>query len=112
MGDVGLRYRWTSSGGGSDFLRGAVRLQVSHHAAEDDLHGAWMAVELARHGYDISPGTLYPTLHRMEEEGLLTSRHEVVGGRRRRVYRATEPGLQELDDMRRALRELADEVLP
>jgi DNA-binding PadR family transcriptional regulator len=94
-----------------EFLRGAVRLHVLHHAAETPVHGAWMAAELARHGYEISPGTLYPTLHRMEEEGLLTSDHEVVDGRRRRLYRATAEGRRTLQEMRRALRELADEVL-
>lgn len=94
-----------------DFLRGAVRLHVLHHADEADVHGAWMAGELARHGYRISPGTLYPTLHRMEADGLLRSHHEVVEGRRRRVYRATAKGRRQLTTMRRALRELADEVL-
>ena len=94
-----------------DLLRGAVRLHVLHHAAEGDLHGAWMAAELAHHGYEISPGTLYPTLHRMEDEGLLSSRHEVVDGRRRRVYRATKEGREVLEAMRVALRELAKEVL-
>jgi DNA-binding PadR family transcriptional regulator len=94
-----------------DFLRGAVRLHVLHHAAEGQVHGAWMAAELARHGYNISPGTLYPTLHRMEQEGLITSAYEVADGRRRRVYRATGKGRRTLEAMRRALRELADEVL-
>jgi DNA-binding PadR family transcriptional regulator len=94
-----------------EFLRGAMRLHVLHHAAEHPVHGAWMAEELARHGYKISPGTLYPTLHRMEEEGLLRSEHEVVDGRRRRTYRATRNGRTALDSMRRALRELADELL-
>jgi DNA-binding PadR family transcriptional regulator len=94
-----------------EFLRGAVRLHVLHHAAEDEIHGAWMAAELARHGYDISPGTLYPTLHRMEEEGLLASAHRVAAGRRRRVYRATDEGQRTLEAMRHALRELANEVL-
>jgi DNA-binding PadR family transcriptional regulator len=94
-----------------DFLRGAVRIHVLHHAAEGPVHGAWMAVELGRHGYKISPGTLYPTLHRMEQEGLLTSSHEVAEGHRRRVYRATPKGRRALQQMRAALRELADEVL-
>jgi DNA-binding PadR family transcriptional regulator len=94
-----------------DFLRGAVRLHVLHHAGEGEVHGAWMAAELARHGYDISPGTLYPTLHRMEEEGLLASTHRVAEGRRLRVYCATDEGRRTLDAMRQALRELADEVL-
>jgi len=94
-----------------EFLRGAVRMHVLHHAVERPVHGAWMAGELARHGHNISPGTLYPTLHRMEEEGVLISTHEVVEGRRRRVYRATPKGRRTLQAMRLALRELADEVL-
>lgn len=89
-----------------------MRLHILHHAAEGPVHGAWMSDELARHGYAISPGTLYPTLHRMEADGLLTSRAEVVGGRTRRVYRATtDAGLSALADGRRAVAELAAEVL-
>jgi DNA-binding PadR family transcriptional regulator len=94
-----------------EFWRGAVQLHVLHHAAEGEVHGAWLSEELARHGYRISPGTLYPTLHRLEAEGLLTSRHEVIAGRRRRLYRASPAGHRALKDARRALRELADEVL-
>ena len=70
-----------------------------------------MAEELARHGYRISPGTLYPTLHRMEEDGLLASRRTIVDGRWRRVYRATPAGRRTLRETKRALRELADELL-
>ncbi|MBP2413247.1 DNA-binding PadR family transcriptional regulator [Arthrobacter stackebrandtii] len=95
-----------------ELMRAAVRLHILHHAAEEDIHGAWMSAELANHGYTISPGTLYPTLHRMEDEGLLLSRPEVVDGRPRRVYRATEAGLNALDEGRRSIAELAAEVLP
>jgi DNA-binding PadR family transcriptional regulator len=94
-----------------EFLRGAVRLHVLHHAAEGGVHGAWMAAELARHGYRISPGTLYPTLHKMEEEGLLRSRADVVEGRSRRIYRATPRGRRALEHARGQLRELASEIL-
>jgi len=95
-----------------EFLRGAVRLHILHHAVAEDVHGAWMAAELARHGYRISPGTLYPTLHRMEAEGLLTSRRRVVDGHARRVYRATPAGRRALREAKKALRQLADELLP
>jgi PadR family transcriptional regulator PadR len=94
-----------------ELLRGAVRLHILHHAAEEPVHGAWMSAELARHGYAISPGTLYPTLHRLEAEGLLTSRSEVVAGRTRRLYSATDAGLAALAEGRRAVAELAAEVL-
>jgi DNA-binding PadR family transcriptional regulator len=94
-----------------EFLRGAVDLHILHHAAEAEIHGAWMAKELAEHGYDISPGTLYPTLHRLEAEGLLASRKVVEEGHSRRVYKITPEGRRALRRMRKALRELSDEVL-
>jgi DNA-binding PadR family transcriptional regulator len=94
-----------------EFLRGAVQLHILHHAAEEEIHGAWMAHELAGHGYEISPGTLYPTLHRLEAEGLLTSRKVVEEGHARRVYKITAEGRKALKQMRKALRELTNEVL-
>jgi DNA-binding PadR family transcriptional regulator len=95
----------------SQFLRGAVRLHILHHAAIEPVHGAWLAEELAGHGYKISPGRLYPMLHRMQQEGLLTSRQEVVDGRARRVYEITDSGRTALVEERAALAELASEVL-
>ena len=95
----------------NEFLRGAVDLHILHHAAEGEIHGAWMSRELATHGYEISPGTLYPTLHRLESEGLLSSRKAVEDGHARRVYKITAEGRKALKRMREALRELADEVL-
>lgn len=88
-----------------------MRLHILHHAAHGEIHGAWMAQELAQHGYTISPGSLYPTLHKMESEGLVVSRQEVVEGRTRRTYRATAKGRRTLESTKRQLRELADEVL-
>lgn len=88
-----------------------MRLHILHHAAEGEVHGAWMAEELARHGHRISPGTLYPALHRMEEAGLLVSEERVVEGRMLRLYRATAKGQRELATARRILAELAGEVL-
>jgi DNA-binding PadR family transcriptional regulator len=94
-----------------EFLRGAVRLHILHHAAHRAVHGAWMSTELAHHGYQISPGSLYPTLHKMESEGLIKSHQEVVDGRARRCYVATAKGRRTLEAVKKQLRELADEVL-
>jgi DNA-binding PadR family transcriptional regulator len=88
-----------------------VRLHILHHAAQHEVHGAWLATELAHHGYRISPGSLYPTLHKMESEGLMRSRADVVDGRARRSYVATAKGRRELGAAREQLRELAREVL-
>ncbi len=94
------------------FVRGAVQVHVLHHAAAGDVHGAWLIEELGRHGHVLSPGTLYPLLHRLESAGLLRSRPVLVEGRTRRVYRVTPEGRKALVECRRAVRELADEVLP
>ena len=94
-----------------EFMRGAVSLHILHHASSGEVHGAWMAEELAGHGHEISPGTLYPMLHRMEREGMLASRREVVDGRVLRLYRATSTGRRALREAKKALRELADELL-
>jgi DNA-binding PadR family transcriptional regulator len=48
-----------------------------------------MIEELARHGYKLSAGTLYPILHGMEERGLLASKEEYSGRVRRRILRWT-----------------------
>jgi DNA-binding PadR family transcriptional regulator len=101
MSDAGLR----------EFLRGAVRLHILHHSSRGEIHGAWLSEELVEHGYRISPGTLYPTLHRMEAEGLLTSRQTVIDGKRLRAYKTTPAGRRALRESKKALKELADELL-
>ncbi|MCK7468847.1 MAG: PadR family transcriptional regulator [Desulfosudis oleivorans] len=48
-----------------------------------------MIEELAHHGYELSPGTLYPILHAMEAAGYLASEQELVAGKLRRYYAIT-----------------------
>ena len=95
-----------------DLLAGFVRIHILHHAAEGEVYGQWLIEELARHGYRISPGTLYPMLQAMEERGYLTSREDSAGrlGRHRKVYTATPKGRRGLAVARQRLRELTGEV--
>jgi len=95
-----------------EFRTAAVRLHVLHHAAEGGMHGAWMTAELARHGHRIAPSTLYPLLHRMQPVGLLTSRTELVEGRHRGRYQATDHGRAVLAECRAALGGLTAELIP
>ena len=76
-----------------DVLLAFVRVHVLHHAVSERVYGAGMAEELARHGYQLSPGTLYPPLHRLELDGLLVSESEVVAGKVRKYYVATDFGV-------------------
>jgi PadR family transcriptional regulator, regulatory protein PadR len=73
-------------------LKGLIRLHILHHASIDEFYGQWMIHELARHGYTLSPGTLYPMLHQLERSGYLKSRDERLGRTYRRIYRATALG--------------------
>ena len=70
-----------------------------------------MVAELARHGYRLSFGTLYPTLHRMEDEGLLAREERVEGGRVRKYYTATERGRAALAQAHGVIQELYQEVM-
>ena len=75
-----------------DLLSGFIRLHILHHAVEGELYGQWMIEELARHGYRLSPGTLYPLLHGLEKRGYLVSRLQREGRTARKYYRATSLG--------------------
>jgi len=70
-----------------------------------------MIEELQRHGYKLSPGTLYPMLHGLERRGLLRSRKIRLGRRRRRVYRATKSGRRALAKAREKVKLLLGELL-
>jgi DNA-binding PadR family transcriptional regulator len=94
-----------------ELFAGLIRLHVLHHAAEGDIYGQWMIEELARHGYRLSPGTIYPLLHGLEAKGYLESRQQRAGARIRRLYRATPAGRAALEAGKAKVRELFREVL-
>jgi len=94
-----------------DLLSGFIRMHILHHAAEEEIYGQWIIEELARHGYRLSPGTLYPMLHTMERRGYLKSREERIGSRTRRLYTATKFGAEGLEIVREKLKELTGELV-
>src|SRR5579864_6312186 len=79
-----------------ELYSGLIRLHVLHHAAEEPIFGLGMVEELARHGYRISPGTLYPILHGLEKKGYLRATEIRNGKSWRKVYRATPAGRKAL----------------
>lgn len=94
-----------------DLLSGLVRLHVLHHAAEREIYGQWMIDELASHGYRLSPGTLYPMLHKMAREGYLACRTERHGRSVRKLYRITEKGRQGLAVAKERVRAFTGEAM-
>ncbi len=94
-----------------EILLGFWKVHILHHAAERPLIGQWMLRELRRHGYDVSPGTLYPMLKRMEESGWLRSETDPGRGpKSARRYYLTEKGQAVLDHVGRQVEELRREL--
>ncbi len=94
-----------------ELYSGLIRLHVLHHAAEEPIFGLGMLEELTRHGYRISPGTLYPLLHGLEKKGYLRARERRSGKSLRKVYRATPLGKQALAAAKSKVRELFRELI-
>lgn len=95
---------------GREFYSSLIRLHILHHAGQEPIFGLGIIEELARHGYKLSAGTLYPMLHEMERKGYLHSVEERSGRQVRRLYRATDLGKTMLEDAREKVRELFGEL--
>lgn len=94
-----------------DLYSGLMRLHILHHASEGPIYGLEMAEELARHGYRISLGTLYPLLHGLEKKGYLRSAEQRHERTVRKVYRATPLGRKALKTAKDKVRELFGELI-
>lgn len=93
------------------FFAGFVRLHILYHADKHPVCGVEIIEELQHHGYELSPGTLYPILHSLAEAGFLEWSHEVVEGKRRKNYRITDKGRKVMKDARNKVRELVGELV-
>lgn len=93
-----------------ELYSGLVRLHVLHHSCDEPIFGLWMIEELARPGYRLSVGTPYPLLNGMEKRGLLRSSREIVGGKFRRMYRATSAGRAALRIAKKRVKQLFGEL--
>ncbi|MCC6526458.1 MAG: helix-turn-helix transcriptional regulator, partial [Polyangiaceae bacterium] len=68
---------------------GIWKIHILHHAATREVWGTWLLEELARHGHSLSPGTLYPALARMEQNGWLRRAGAAAHPRARQTFRIT-----------------------
>jgi DNA-binding PadR family transcriptional regulator len=109
--DIDNRYLALGADMIKEFLRGSMRVHVLYHASKEKVFGVEMLRELRRHGYRLSPGTLYPMLHKMKKDGLLSCERIIVNGKVRKYYTATKKGKRVLEQARKKIRELVAEVL-
>lgn len=96
---------------GREILLSFWKVHILHHAGEEPIHGQWIITELRRHGYEISPGTLYPLLQRMARHGWLAVNSKGRGARSRKDYRLTPKGKKVLAMIREQIKELHHEVV-
>lgn len=94
-----------------NFFVGFVRIHILHHAEKGPVYGLWLIDELSRHGYRLSPGTVYPILAGMVKNGFLRSFKKVEDGRVRKYYRITPKGRKALVEARSKIKELVEEVI-
>lgn len=81
-------------------FKGSLPLLILHVLAEGPSHGYALAAAIRRRSDDVlafREGTLYPTLHGLEDRGLVTAAEvSAPDGRLRRRYHITEAGRVEL----------------
>ena len=93
------------------FFLGFIRIHILYHASKAPVYGAELLEELGRHGYKLSPGTLYPILYRLLSQGYLVRENRVVLGRVRKYYSITPKGCAALEEARHKILELVQEVV-
>ncbi len=88
-----------------------IRIHILYHASEEEVYGLGLIKELEHHGYRLGPGTLYPILARMKQQGLLRSEKRIVDHKQRKYYRTTASGKELLSATRQKIQELYNEVI-
>lgn len=92
------------------FILGFIQIHILYHASKEPVYGVWLISELARHGYELSPGTIYPILHNLESQGYLKPRKKTVNGKVRKYYKTTPVGNKALSRAKARVKELVDEI--
>ncbi|HET9677049.1 MAG TPA: PadR family transcriptional regulator [Solirubrobacterales bacterium] len=97
-----------------DVLQGTLTLLVLKTLAKGPLHGYAITQHLETVSAEtlrVEEGSLYPALHRMEQDGWVKSEWaRTESGRRARVYALTPAGRRQLEEEEASWRRLADGV--
>ena len=91
-------------------MKGHVDLLLLATLRRGPLHGYGVVEKLrgtSEGAFDLAEGTVYPALYRLEGAGLLASSWTSLSGRRRRVYRLTRRGREELARERKEWKQFA-----
>jgi PadR family transcriptional regulator PadR len=83
----------------AELLKGTLDLLVLKTLALQPLHGVGVADRLRQitgGTFDVGPGSLFPALHRLEQNGWITGEWAVADGRRTKTYTLTAAGRRQL----------------
>jgi PadR family transcriptional regulator, regulatory protein PadR len=97
----------------TDALNGQLDPLILATVAEEPAHGYAILQRLkdrSSGAFDLAEGTIYPALHRLERDGLLSSAWSTGSGRRRRVYSVTRAGTSALEARRREWKQFANAI--
>lgn len=82
-------------------LQGTLDLLILKSLAAGEMHGLGISRRIAQittGTFVVKPGSLFPALHRMEDEGWISSFWgESENNRRAKYYRLTKPGRKQLE---------------
>jgi transcriptional regulator len=85
----------------TNLLQGTLDMMILKSLALDQMHGLGISrriEQLTKGTFHVKPGSLFPALHRMEEEGwLVSSWGESENNRRAKYCRLTKAGRRQLD---------------
>jgi PadR family transcriptional regulator PadR len=84
-----------------NLLQGTLDMMILKSLGTGDMHGLGISrriEQITRGAFQVKPGSLFPALHRMEEEGwLVSSWGESENSRRAKYYRLTTAGRRQLE---------------
>jgi PadR family transcriptional regulator PadR len=85
----------------TNLLQGTLDMMILKSLALDEMHGLGISrriEQITKGTFQVKPGSLFPALHRMEEEGWLgSSWGESENNRRAKFYRLTKAGRRQLE---------------
>lgn len=94
-------------------FKGTLPTLILEAVEQEPSHGYRIAQRIKERSkgvLDFKEGTLYPALHKLENEGLVASSEEMENGRARRYYRITKAGRAVLAKDRAEWRKLSRAV--
>ena len=84
-----------------ELMKGSTPMLVLSVISSEDMYGYKIVRELeirSENVFEMSEGTIYPILHALEKEKLLSSYWEEVDGRRRKYYHLTDKGVKQFEE--------------